>query len=99
VQNHIVRRTSRMLGQADERDDVTCRRPSLIVGVFTVQRENCVYHVHGLSAKTNLHPGFSNSCTQHRATASKMAFLQADIRLRHVIITDDNDLSEETLNW
>lgn len=86
-----------MLGQADKSDEVTSRRPNLIDGVFAAQEENRGPHM-PLLGRVNLRPGFSNSYTQHRATASRMVFFQAEIRSRHVLITDERHLSEEILS-
>jgi hypothetical protein len=71
--------TSIMLGQAVEIDDMTSRRPSLIAGVFAARRK-AVHLACRLRVKVNSRPGFSNSYTQHRATASRTVFFQSDIR-------------------
>jgi len=86
-----------MLGQATESDDMTSRRPSLIIVVFAACKKT-VHLTCDSRVKTNLQLGFSSSYTQHRATASKMVLFQADIRSWHVSITDESDLREEILS-
>ena len=86
-----------MLGQAAESDEITSMRPCLIIGVFAAHRKTVHLACH-LQRKMSLRPGFSSSSTQHRATASKTVFLQADTRSRHPSITDESDLREEILS-
>ena len=96
-QKYAVLRTSSMVGQAAESEEMTSRRPSLIAGVSATHRKYRLPSL-PLGEKTNLRPGLSSSYTQHRAAASKMVFFQADIRSRHVLITDESDLREEILS-
>ena len=91
-----------MLGQAAEIDEMTLRRPSLIVGVFAVHKksnsERAVRLACHLRVGANLRPVFSSSYTRHLATASKIVFFQTYIRSRHASITDESDPREEILS-
>ena len=84
-----------ILGQTDERDEVTSRRQSLIVRVIAARGKSCLPH---LVANEDLRFWSSDSYTQYRETTSRMVFFQAWILPLHVLITNESDLSEETFS-